>query len=136
MLKNYFKIAWRNLIKNKVSSIINIGGLAVGMAVAMLIGLWIYDEISFNKYHKNYSHIARVMCQKTWKGEIWTDAQNPLPVSSSLRASFAGDLQHVAASTWTEERILAYGESKFNQSGNFMEKDGPEILTLEMLRGT
>jgi len=136
MLKNYFKIAWRNLIKNKVSSFINIGGLAVGMAVAMLIGLWIYDEISFNKYHKNYSHIARVMCQKTWKGEIWTDAQNPLPVSSSLRASFAGDLQHVAASTWTEEHILASGESKFNQSGNFMEKDGPEILTLEMLRGT
>ena len=42
MIKNYLKIAWRNLIKNKVSSFINIGGLAVGMAVAMLIGLWIW----------------------------------------------------------------------------------------------
>ena len=45
MLSNYVKIAWRNLLKNKVSSFINIGGLAVGMAVAMLIALWIYDEL-------------------------------------------------------------------------------------------
>ncbi|MEI9957082.1 MAG: hypothetical protein WDM90_12450 [Ferruginibacter sp.] len=60
MIKNYFKIAWRNLFKSKVSSFINIGGLALGMAVAMLIGFWIYDELSFDHYHKNYKHIARV----------------------------------------------------------------------------
>jgi hypothetical protein len=52
MIKNYFKIAWRNLIKNRGYSAINIGGLAIGMAVAMLIGLWIWDELSYNKYHK------------------------------------------------------------------------------------
>jgi hypothetical protein len=46
MFKNYFKTAWRGLIKNRISSLINVGGLAVGMAVAMLIGLWIYDELS------------------------------------------------------------------------------------------
>src|SRR5215212_728747 len=136
MIKNYFKIALRNLFKNKVSSFINIGGLAIGMAVAMLIALWIYDELSFNKYHKNYSRIARVMRQETWKGEVWTGAYNPLPVSNALRLSFANDFEHVATSTWTEEHILAFGENKFNQLGNFMEKDGPEILTLEMLRGT
>ena len=49
MIKNYFKIAWRNLIKNKGYSAINIGGLAVGMAVAMLIGLWVYDELTFDQ---------------------------------------------------------------------------------------
>jgi hypothetical protein len=54
MIKNYLKIAWRNLIKNKTHSLINIVGLSVGMAVAMLIGLWIWDELSFNTYHKNY----------------------------------------------------------------------------------
>ena len=61
MIKNYFKIAWRNLIKNKASSFINIGGLAVGMAVAMLIGLWIWDELSFDKYHQNYDRVAIAM---------------------------------------------------------------------------
>ena len=53
MIKNYLKIAFRNLSKNKIYSFINIAGLAVGIAVAMLIGLWVWDELSFNKYHKN-----------------------------------------------------------------------------------
>ena len=60
MFKNYFKIAYRNLMRNKVSSVINIGGLTVGIVVAIIIGLWIYDELSFNKYHNNYSRIGRV----------------------------------------------------------------------------
>ena len=46
MFKNYLKVVFRNLVRNKVYSFVNIGGLAVGMAVAMLIGLWIYDELS------------------------------------------------------------------------------------------
>ena len=54
MIKSYFKIAWRNLLKNKIYSLINIGGLAVGMGVAILIALWVYDELTFDKYHSNY----------------------------------------------------------------------------------
>lgn len=61
MFQNYFKIGWRNLFKNKGYSLINIGGLATGMAVAMLIGLWIHDELSFNKYNQNYDRIAQVL---------------------------------------------------------------------------
>ena len=61
MLRNYLKIAFRNLVKSKGYSAINIGGLAVGMAVAMLIGLWVYDEFAFNRYHGNYDRIAKVV---------------------------------------------------------------------------
>ena len=61
MILNHFRIAWRNLLKHKGYSAINIGGLALGMAVAMMIGLWIWDELSYDKYHKNYDRIARVM---------------------------------------------------------------------------
>ena len=68
MFQNYFKIGWRNLFKNKGYSFINIGGLAVGMAVAMVIGLWIHDELSFDKYHKNYDRIAQVMQHQTFNG--------------------------------------------------------------------
>src|SRR5688572_310503 len=60
MCRSYFKIGWRKLLRNKGYSLINIGGLAIGMTVAMFIGLWVYDELSFNKYHKNYNHIAQV----------------------------------------------------------------------------
>ena len=67
MYKSYFKIGWRNLIRNKGYSFINIGGLAMGMAVAMFIGLWIYDELSFNKYHENYKNIGQVLRNGTLK---------------------------------------------------------------------
>lgn len=49
MFRSYIKIVFRNVSKNKINSSINIGGLAVGMAVAFLIGLWIFDEMSFDK---------------------------------------------------------------------------------------
>ncbi|MEO6674845.1 MAG: ABC transporter permease, partial [Ginsengibacter sp.] len=136
MLKNYFKIAWRNLIKNKILAFINIGGLAVGMAVAMLIALWIYDELSFNKYNENYKRIVKVMRQETHEGKTSTGFYNPLPISGELRSSFAGNFEHVAASTFTDEHTLIYGEKKFNRLGNYMESDGPQILALEMVRGT
>ena len=71
MIKNYFKIAWRNLIKNKGTSFINIGGLAVGMAVATLIGLWIWDELSFDKHNKNYDTVAQLARKQTTNGEIF-----------------------------------------------------------------
>ena len=61
MFKNYLKIAWRNLLKNRVSSIINISGLAVGISVALLIGLRIWDEVSFDKNNHHYDRVATVM---------------------------------------------------------------------------
>ncbi|MGL6269228.1 MAG: ABC transporter permease, partial [Chitinophagaceae bacterium] len=85
MFKNYFKIAWRNLSKNKGYSAINIGGLAVGMAVAILIGLWIWDELSYNKYHQNYDRIVRVMQNQNFNGEIGTQVSNPYLLSSEIR---------------------------------------------------
>jgi putative ABC transport system permease protein len=60
MLKNYLKIAFRNLVKNKGYTFINIAGLATGMAVALLIGLWVWDELNYNRYHKNYDRLAQV----------------------------------------------------------------------------
>jgi len=68
MILNYFKIAWRNLIKSKGYSAINIGGLALGMAVAIMIGLWIWDELSYNKYFNNYDRIAQVMQHQNFNG--------------------------------------------------------------------
>jgi putative ABC transport system permease protein len=60
MFLNFLKIAMRNLRKNKGYSIINIGGLTLGMTIAILIGLWVYDELSYNKYHQNYNYVAQI----------------------------------------------------------------------------
>ena len=89
MIKNYFKVALRNLIRSKGYSAINIGGLAVGMSVAMLIGLWVWDEISFDKYHKNYNHIAQAWQFVSFGPEKSSYNSVPVPLAEELRGKYA-----------------------------------------------
>ncbi len=95
MIKNYFKIAWRNLVKNKMHSSINIVGLSVGMAVAMIIGLWIWDELSYEKANPHYDRIAQVMQNNTLNGEIGTWTSMPRPLGDELRKSYGSDFKYV-----------------------------------------
>ncbi len=135
MFKNYFKIAWRNLIKNKVLSLINIGGLSVGMAVVMLISLWVLDEVSFDKYHSNYRQIAQVMQNGTNNGQVQTSFHVPYPLAAELRKNYGSDFKSVAMSTLPRGYILALGDKKLNEQGSFMEAGGPDLFTLNMLEG-
>src|SRR3569833_4071763 len=130
MIKNNLKVAWRNLIKNKASSLINIGGLAVGMAVVMLIGLWINDEISFDKYHKNYNRITQVIQNVTNNGEVQTWWQVPYPQADVLRKSYGSDFKSVVMATGIGGNMLTLGDNKISEQGVFMESDGPNVFTL------
>ena len=116
MIKNYFKLAWRNLVKSKGYSAINIGGLAVGMAVAMLIGLWVYDELSFNKYHKNYDRIAQVMQHANFNGKWETQVANPALMGPELRAKFGSDFKYVVQSSWAGDHLLSVDNKPFTKS--------------------
>ncbi len=64
MIKNYFKTAFRNLARNKVYSFINIAGLSLGLGCAMLIMLYVKDEVSFDRFHKNVNNIYRIVSQR------------------------------------------------------------------------
>lgn len=136
MFRNYFKIAWRNLAGNKTYSAVNIGGLAVGMMVAMLIGLWIYDEFSYNKYHQHYDRIARVMQQQTLDGEVNTDSNVPAPLFRELQTNFGNDLERVVITSWLQRHALAYNGSSFTKPGNFMSAGAAEMLSLKMISGS
>ncbi|MEA5402316.1 ABC transporter permease [Arcicella sp. DC2W] len=136
MFRNYLKIAIRNLVKNKVYSFINIGGLAVGMAVAMLIGLWIHDELSFNKYHKNYDKIAQVMQHQTFNGEVGTQTSNPYLLGAEIREKYGSDFKFVLMSSGRSKHILKFGDKKLSIRGEYIEADAPEMLSLKMLKGT
>lgn len=136
MLKSYLKIAWRNLSRNKGYSVINIGGLAMGMAVVILIGLWIYDEISFNKGHQQYDRIARVLQNTTKDGMTGTGMHMPVPLASELMNSFKDNFPYVVISTFTSSHIISNGTAHFTEPGNYMHPDAPEMLTLTMLSGT
>ena len=137
MFRNYLKIAWRNLVKNKVYSFINLGGLAVGMAVAMLIGLWVWDELSFNKYHQNYDRIAQVRERGvSGDGKQYSNTSLPYPLANELKTNYRSYFKHILIAQQPEEYILATGETKLTKKGQFIEAGAPEMLTLPMLKGT
>lgn len=88
MFRNYMKIGWRNLLRNKTYSIINISGLAVGLACAMAIGLFIIDEYSYDRFHTNAKNIYRVVQQQNQAGDIYDVASSPGPMGEALKADF------------------------------------------------
>ena len=139
MIKNYFKTTWRNLKKNKVYSFINIGGLAVGMAVAMIIGLWIWDELSFDKFHKNYNRIAQLARKQTVNGEVFISEKSnhfPIPLARELREKFPGYFKNVALATESYEQMISVDENRFSRQGMYVEPSFLDIFSFNMLAGS
>jgi len=139
MIKNYFKTAWRNLVKNKFTSFVNISGLAIGIAVAMLIGLWIWDELSFNKNHENYNSIAQLARSENVNGEIYISENSnflPIPLANELRTSYGSYFKHVSLASTGREHILAVDDNKFSRLGMYVEPGFTEMFTLRMVAGT
>ena len=135
MIRNYLKLAWRNLNKNKGYSAINIVGLATGMAVAILIGLWIGDELNFDTYHTNHSRLAQVMDFQTFNGETNTGMEVAVPLGEELRTRYAEDFRKVALTSWNFSHVLSVGDKKIAKPGIWAQSDLPEMLTLSMNKG-
>ncbi|MES2113293.1 MAG: ABC transporter permease, partial [Bacteroidota bacterium] len=135
MFKNYLKIAWRNVVKNRAASLINVGGLAVGMAVAMLIGLWIWSELSFDSSFKNRDRIARVMDNQFINNEIATWSSTAWSLEPALQSSYGNNFKHIVIASWTNAHLLTYGDKTVTQSGNYMEPAITDMLSVKMLKG-
>lgn len=73
MIRSYFKIAWRNLFRNKGFSFTNILGLSIGITCTMLILLWVQDELTFDKFQKNYDNIYQVYANRKFNNQVMTD---------------------------------------------------------------
>lgn len=137
MIKNYVKIAWRSLINNKVSSLINIGGLAVGITIVLFNGLWVWDELSFNKYHANYDRIAQVISSGTdAKDGPFVNNSLPYPLATALAKDYKDNFSHIVRASWVQEYILSAGEEIISRKGQFMDEGAPEMLSLKMLGGS
>jgi putative ABC transport system permease protein len=135
MFKNYFKTAWRSLIKDKLHSFINIAGLSIGMTVAILIGLWIHDELSFNTSFKNHARIARVVQNVTNNGEVQTWWSVPYLLSNELRTQYGSDFKHIVMAVDWGTHLVAIGDKKFRETGGYFEKDMPAMFSLNMIQG-
>jgi putative ABC transport system permease protein len=136
MLRNYFRLAFRHLRRDKTHSLLNISGLAIGMAVVLLIAGWIYNQCSYEKYNPNYDRIARITVDYSPNGESSVGTSTPVPLADDLRTRYGSSFTRLARSWWIQERVLAFRDHQLKQNGNFMEPDGPAILGLTMLQGS
>ena len=118
MLSNYFKTAWRNLLKNRFYTLLNIGGLAVGLTVGILILLWVQDEFSFDRFHKKASDIYRVenMAGTGSSRELWTNTA--APIGAMAHAEVPG-VEAFARITYNGNfRLFKYNDKTFHERNN------------------
>jgi putative ABC transport system permease protein len=134
MLKNYFKISWRNLLRNKLYSFINIAGLAVGMAVALLIALWIANEYSYDKFLPDYKQIYQVERNVTLNDQIRTVPYMPLPLTEVLKNEIP-EIKYVAETDIMREHGLKSGDNKLNMPGIFAGADFLKLFQFPILKG-
>ena len=135
MFKNYLTIAWRNLLKNKLFSSINIIGLASGMAIALLIGLWIADELQFDHYYQNHDRLAQAAVLPSDKGITYTNTTIQMPLGNELRKKYGKDLKYISLGAGGGSHILAAGDKKLSGLAMYAQKDFPEMFSLDMVKG-
>ena len=135
MFRNYLRIAVRNLTRNKFSSAINIGGLAIGMSVAILIGLWVFDELAYDRSIPNHDRIAAVMQNQEISGSVqtwWGEARQLAP---ALRKDFGDRFKHVVTVYGPAQQPLSVGDTRLKASGAYVDPEITDMLSLDMLRG-
>lgn len=135
MFKNHLLIAWRNLIKNKGFSLINITGLAVGLASAILIMLWIQNEVSTDRFHKNTEHLYQVMeNQRYGKGDIFTVQSTPTPLAAALKIEIPG-IKYATRVTWGNTHVFHYNDKYIQEYGLYVDTDFLKMFDFPLIHG-
>lgn len=133
MLRNYFKTAWRNLVCNKTFSLINITGLALGLAVGILIMIWVQYATSFDKFHKNLPQLYILMQHSKAGGQTYTHRSMPVPLKSELHN--LPEIRRVARSTDAGQQLVAAGDKNFYEKGLYADPALFNMMTFPALEG-
>lgn len=134
MLKNYFLIAWRTIRQNKTLSFINIFGLSTGMAFALLIGLWVKHETSFNKFNEHAERIGIMRKNTQFNNEKATQVATPLPLHDELKSSYP-EVERATRMDWGNGHSLMNGDSKYSKKGRYVDSDFLKMFSLPLLQG-
>lgn len=134
MLRNYIKIAFRSLLKNQTYSIINIGGLAIGLASSILIFLWVADEYSYDTFHSNYQNIYKVWMHADWSGHKGTQNSLPYKLKDEL-VQKSSKIKYSVMTNWGEGNMLQVGDNRLNKFGISASEDFFKIFGFKFLAG-
>ncbi|CAN5587239.1 ABC transporter permease [soil metagenome] len=134
MFKNYVKIAWRNLFRNKGFSLTNLLGLTIGITCAILILLWVKDEVNYDKSQKNYNEVYQVMGHRNFNNTIFTDESMVLPLASNVEQQVS-QVKHAVVTTYRQPYILANGEAKLKKDGYTVSEHFFDVFSYKFMKG-
>jgi len=134
MLFNYIKIAFRNLLKNKTFSLINISGLAIGMTCCFLILIWVLDEFSFDRFHNNSADIYRVICRIKNDNNVNSTSWSPLALGPTLMQEYPEVIDFTRC-TLGERSFLRHGDAVFTEKIFWVDPSFFRIFSFKTLEG-
>ena len=135
MIKNYLLIAVRNIFRNKLFSTVNILGLAFGICSALLIFLWVNDELEYDYFHANATRLYRVMeNQKYTDGRIYTFAATPGPMAPFIKEKYP-EIEKATRFTWEVNNLMQVDDKTFYEMGRYVDQDFVEMFTFPFVKG-
>jgi putative ABC transport system permease protein len=134
MLRNYFKVAWRNLLRNKSFSVINILGLAVGMAGAILIFTWIKKQFSYDDFHANRSTLYEAWINNNVDGTTYSSYVTSGPLAAALKQEYP-EVQNAARMYWPIPRLFNYADKAIKAEGRDVDKPFLTMFSFPLLEG-
>lgn len=136
MIKSYFKIAWRNLLKNKVNSFINIAGLSVGLTCSILIALWVQSELDIDAFHANGSRLYQVYSREYNDHSISGSYETPGTMAVELKKSLPGVEYAVNMDENNEKITFRTPQKALKLEGTFASADFFQMFSYPLLEGT
>lgn len=134
MFKNYVLITFRNLLRNSVYSTINITGLAIGITSSILILLWVFDELAYDRFHPKADRLYQVWINASFDGRIdsWTSV--PLPTYEAMKTADP-NIVNVAVADWGGDHLLTVGESRIRKRGFYVGEEFLNMFEFPLLQG-
>ncbi len=134
MLRNYLTIAFRNLLRNKVFSAINIFGLAIGMAICLLIFLWVNDELSYDRFHANNRDLYRVMETQFYEGKTENYENTPGLLAEALKKDMP-EIKHAVTMMWNIIPAFRTEQKLAKETGGYASADFFKMYSFPLLKG-
>lgn len=134
MLKNYLLVMIRSLRKNGTYSFINISGLAIGITCSLLILLWVFDELAFDKFHPKADRLYQVWINATFDGKVNSWTSLPLPAYEALKTQ-NGNIKNTCVTDWGGDRLLAGGDKRIYKRAFFASDEFLEMFEFPLTKG-
>jgi len=135
MYRSYFKIGWRNLLKNKAHFVINTTGLALGIATCLIISMFVVDELSYDHFNENADRMARIVLKGKVNGEVIKEAVTPAPVGPTLKEEFPEVEQATRLRRVGSPKIQYKNTTYRNSQLAFVDPNFFEVFTIPLLEG-